>query len=196
MRPYRPSDSRAATALLYESAGGMYDRYAGTRRLAERALRRALEREGNSASADVVWVAELDGQVAGVMATMPFDQWTPRAQTLLGVTIRSLPPWRWPTALWRYRTSGRSAPQPPPGSLYIDSLATAEGFRRRGVARALLAEAERQARERGLRSLALDTWVENQAARALYGGAGFSEVARSPAVNGLPAWVSLVKELA
>ena len=39
----------------------MYDRYAGSRKLAERALARALGREGNTASADVVWVAELDG---------------------------------------------------------------------------------------------------------------------------------------
>ena len=47
--------------LLYESSGGMYDRYAGNRKLAERTIARALEREGNTASADVVWVAELDG---------------------------------------------------------------------------------------------------------------------------------------
>ena len=195
VRSYRSNDSRAVAALLYESAGGMYDRYAGSRRLAERALSRALAREGNTASADVVRVAELDGRVAGAMAAMPFDEWAPRAQAFLSVTLRSIPPWRWPAALWLYRASGRTAPEPPRASFYIDSLATARGSRRRGVARSLLGDAERQARARGLSSVALDTWVDNAAARSLYLAAGFEEVAHSPAVSGLPGGVSLLKEL-
>ena len=64
------------------------------------------------------------------------------------------------------------------------------------MARALLEDAERRARSQGLRSLALDTWVDNTAARALYLRAGYEEVAHSPAVGGLPGGVSLLKELA
>jgi ribosomal protein S18 acetylase RimI-like enzyme len=195
VRPYRPGDSAVATALLYESSGGMYDRYAGSRKLAERAITRALRRDGNTASADVVWVAELDAQVVGVMAAMPYDEWTPRALHFLRVTLRSIPPWRWPTALWLYRASGRTAPEPPPACFYVDSLATAAARRRRGVARALLAEAERQALDRGLHAVALDTWVDNKAARSLYVSTGFEEVAYTPALSGLPGGVSLLKEL-
>jgi GNAT superfamily N-acetyltransferase len=195
VRPYRPGDAAAATALLYESSGGMYDRYAGSRKLAERAIGRALEREGTAASADVVWVAEMDAGVVGAMAAMPYDEWTVRARSFLQVTLRSIPPWRWPAALWLYRASGRTAPAPPQACFYIDSLATAAGKRRRGIARALLAEAERQALERGLRSVALDTWVDNKPARALYLSSGFEEVAYTPALNGLPGGVSLRKEL-
>lgn len=194
VRALRGSDHPVAAALLYESAGGIYDRYAGSRRLAERALGRALASEGTTASADVVCVAELDGRVAGAMAAMPFHEWTPRAQAFLRVTLRSVPLWRWPAALWLYRASGRSAPEPPPESFYIDSLATLSELRRMGVARALLAEAERQARGHGLRSVALDTWVDNRAARALYLSAGFEEVAYTPALSGLPGGVSLLKE--
>ena len=106
----------------------MYDRYAGNRKLAERALTRALEREGNTASADVVWVAELDGVVAGAMAAMSFDDWTPRAQRFLRVTLSSIPPWRWPAALSLYRASGRSAPEPRRACFYVDSLATEPAF--------------------------------------------------------------------
>jgi len=196
VRPYRGGDSRAAIALLYESSGGMYDRYAGNRRLAERALARALARAGNSASADVVWVAELDGQVAGAMAAMPFAEWSTRARSFLRVTLLSIPPWRWPNAIRLYRASSHAAPAPPPACFYVDSLATAEGQRRRGVARVLLDDAERQARRHGLQSLALDTWADNTAARALYLRAGFEEVAHSSPVAGLPGGVSLVKELA
>ncbi len=195
VRPFREDDSAATAALLYESSGGLYDRYAGSRRLAERALRRALSAEGTAASADVVSVAELDDRLAGAMAAMPFREWTPRANAFLRLTLRSIPPWRWPRALWLYRASGRTAPEPPPASFYVDSLATDPRLRRRGVALALLREAERLARERGLRSVSLDTWADNQAARALYARAGFEEMARTPPVAGLPGGVSMLKEL-
>lgn len=184
-----------AVPLLYDSSGGMYDRFAGSRAGAERALSRALGRQGNTASSDVVWVAELEGRVAGVMAAMPYDQWTPRAYRFLRVTLRSIAPWRWPRALWLYRASGRLTPQPPQACFYVDSLATAPEFRRRGVASALLDEAEAKALRLGLRSVALDTWVDNKPARALYVAAGFEEVAYSPAVGDLPGGISMIKEL-
>lgn len=195
VRPFRPADAAPVTELLYESSGGMYDRYAGTATLAQRAIRRALSEPDTTASADVVWVAELDGAVAGAMAAMAFDEWSPRAHAFLHTTLRSIPPWRWPRALWVYRASGRIAPEPPRETFYVDSLATALPARRRGVARALLGAAEEHARERGVRAVALDTWARNHAARSLYLGAGFEEVAYTPAAGGLPGGVSLLKEL-
>ena len=195
VRPYGPGDSSAVAPILYESSGGLYDRYAGTRALAERAITRALAREGTTASADVVYVAELGGQVAGAMAAMPYPDWTPRAHAFLRVTLRSIPPWRWPRAIAVYRASGRVAPEPPRSCFYVDSLATAVHFRRRGIARALLEEAERLGRELDLRYLALDTWIENHAARSLYAQAGFQEVAQTRGHGLLPGGVSLMKEL-
>jgi ribosomal protein S18 acetylase RimI-like enzyme len=195
VRGYRPGDAAAVAPILYESSGGLYDRYAGTRDLAERAIRRALGRDGTTSSADVVCVAELDGQVAGAMAAMPYGEWTPRAHAFLRVTLRSIPPWRWPRAIAVYRAGGRSAPEPPRSCLYVDSLATAVPFRRRGVARALLEEADRQARALDLRHVALDTWVDNRAARALYAKEGFEEVAVTPGRGVLPGGVSLMKKL-
>lgn len=195
VRRYRPADAASATELLYESSGGMYDRYAGSEVLAKRAIRRALGEPGTTASGDVVWVGELDGRVVGAMAAMAFDEWTPRAHAFLGTTLRSIPPWRWTRALWIYRASGRSAPEPPRDCFYVDSLATAQGARRRGVARALLEAAEDRAREHGLGAVALDTWARNHAARSLYLDAGFEEVAYTPAAGGLPGGVSMLKEL-
>jgi len=195
VRPFRSEDARAAAALLYESAGGLYDRYAGSPRLARRALARALEHDDTTASPDVVWVAELDGRVAGAMAAMPVDWWAMRSRGFLSVTLRAIPPWRWPAALWLYRTGSRAAPALPANSLYVDSLATATHARRRGVARALLAEADRQAGSRGLPRVALDTFADNHAARALYRGAGYRETGSTPAAGAMPAGVSLIKEL-
>ena len=195
VRPFRSEDARAAAALLYESAGGLYDRYAGSPRLARRALARALESDDTTASADVVWVAELDGRVAGAMAAMPVDWWAGRSRGFLSVTLRAIPPWRWPAALWLYRTGARAAPALPANSLYVDSLATAMHARRRGVARALLVEADRQAGNRGLTRVALDAFADNYAARALYRGAGYRETGSTPAAGALPAGVALIKEL-
>ena len=195
VRRFRPGDAPAVAPILYESSGGLYDRYAGTRELAERALTRALSREGTSASADVVYVAELGGQVAGAMAAMPYPDWTPRAHAFLRTTLRSIPPWRWPAAMAVYRASGRAAPEPPRSCFYVDSLATAVRFRRRGVARALLEEADRRARELELCYVALDTWVDNRAARSLYASCGFREVAQTAGQGLLPGGVSLIKDL-
>ena len=50
----------------------------------------------------------------------------------------------------------------------MDALAVDAAARRRGVARRLLAEAEAMARQAGLAAVALDTGLENRAARALY----------------------------
>ena len=195
VRPFRSEDAEAIAPILYESSGGLYDRYAGSRALAERAITRALSREDTTASADVVWVAEADGEVAGAMAAMPYPEWTPRAQAFLRVTLRTIPPWRWARAITVYRASGRVAPEPPRSCFYVDSLASAPTHRRRGVGRALLEEADRLAEELGLRYVALDTWIDNRAARSLYARAGFEEVACTPGQGLLPGGVSLLKEL-
>jgi len=195
VRPFAAGDEQATVPLLYESSGGMYDRLAGNRDLAERTLMRALADDGTTASADVVWVAELDDGVAGAMAAMPYAEWTQRAHRFLRTTIRTIPPWRWPRAMWLYRSSGRLAPEPSADSLYIDSLATSARHRREGVARAMLDQAERMAHQQGLPTVALDTWQDNRPARALYLGVGFEEVAYTPATGSLPGGVSLVKKL-
>jgi ribosomal protein S18 acetylase RimI-like enzyme len=195
VRSYRAGDSAAVIPILYESSGGLYDRYAGSRKLAERTISRALDREGTTASADVVWVAELEGEPAGAMAAMAFVEWTPRAYAFLRTTLRSIPPWRWPGAFWVYQAGGRAGAGPPETCFYVDSLATAKPFRRRGVATALLAHAELRARELGLDSVALDTWVDNHAALALYQGQGFKELGRSTGRGGLPGGVLMLKYL-
>ncbi len=194
VRPFDPADTETTVPILYASSGGMYDRYAGTRELAERILTRALERKGTAASADVVWVAELDGQVAGAMAAMAWRSWSGRANGLFRLSLRTLPPWRWAGALRIHTAGERTSPEPGGRAFYVDSLATSEEFRRRGVATALLAEAEQIARDRGHTALTLDTWADNGPARALYAKFGFTEVTHTPSTRGLPAGVALVKK--
>src|SRR4051794_8671317 len=157
-------DADAVARLLYETATGMYDIYAGGARRALRILTAAYERAGNSASREVVWVATVGSEVAGALAAFPVDEGDRRASRFLRVTLARTPPWKWAATLRIFHTGADLTPAPPPDSLYVDALATDERFRRRGVASALLDEASRQAEARGLGHVALDTAATNQGA--------------------------------
>ncbi len=62
----------------------------------------------------------------------------------------------------------------------ILTLAVAPAARRRGLGRRLLAEAGRHAATQGATRLFLEVAEANQAARALYAGAGFTPCGRRP----------------
>jgi ribosomal protein S18 acetylase RimI-like enzyme len=173
----------------------MYDRFAGSHDRALSLLRRAFESEGTNASAEVITVAELDGNVGAALSAFPVEESSERASAFLRLSLRTIPPWRWPGAIRVYSAGARAAPSPPRTALYVDALATAPSVRRRGMARSLLAHAEGEARRLGLPTVALDTSLDNKEARALYVGAGFEEVAYRAAARGMPGFVALVKEL-
>ena len=195
VRAARESDAEPVALLLYESAAAMYDRFSGGRERAIRMLGRAFETSGNNASREVVTVAELDGSIAGALAGFPVEETVGRAGAFLRLALRTIPPWRWPGAMWLYWTGARAVPNPPDSAYYVDALAVDEPLRRRGAARSLLEEAELRARDLGLPAIALDTSLDNKAARALYLNAGYDEVAYRPAGRGLPGFVALVKQL-
>jgi ribosomal protein S18 acetylase RimI-like enzyme len=187
-------EDRAEVArLLFESATDMYERFSGGREPALATLERAFDTPGNLASQEVTWIAEVDGRPAAAMAAFPVAQAAERSRAYMDLTLRGTPLWRWPGVLRLYWVGGRAGPKPREHSFYIDALATDPAFRRRGAARALLDEAERQAREHGLPAVSLDTTLSNEAARALYAGAGFDEVAYRAPSRGLPGFVALVK---
>jgi ribosomal protein S18 acetylase RimI-like enzyme len=195
IRRARPRDAEAAARLVHESAGGVYDRFAGGAERAQAVLRDAFGRTGSNASAEVMWVAELNGEVVAAMAAFPVEETPRRARAFLALTLRSLPPWRWPSTLRLYYAGARAAPPPPPRSFYVDALATDADKRRRGAALALLDAAAVRAGSLGLTAVSIDTGVDNEVARALYRRAGFQEVASRPGSGGLPGFVSLVRPL-
>jgi ribosomal protein S18 acetylase RimI-like enzyme len=182
--------------LLFESAPDMYTRFSGGRERALATLERAFSEPGTVASGDVAWVVEVDGRTAAAMAAFPVAEAAARAQAFLRLTLRGTPVWRWPGTLRLYWAGGHANPKPREDSFYVDALATDPAFRRRGAARALLNEAERQAREYGLPAVTLDTAMNNEGARALYAAAGFDEVAYRAPARGLPGFVALLKPVA
>lgn len=195
VRQARPDDAAEASALLLGSAEEVYSRYAGGRERALRLIDRAFVREGNIASHEVTMLAELDGRVAAALSGFPLGEEGPRSRAFLGITLRSLPPWRWPGAMRLFMTGARAGASGSPNAFYVDALSTHPDLRRRGAARALLEDAAERARRQGLDALALDTFVDNHPARALYLDAGFHEAASRPPARGLPGSVVLVRSL-
>jgi ribosomal protein S18 acetylase RimI-like enzyme len=193
LRPARPGDAEPVAELIYESAGGLFDLYAGNRERSLRILRAAFRRGGNSASREVVTVAEEDGRVVAAMAAFPVGELDRRARAFLRVTLRRSPPWQWRSTLRVFRRGGTLTPPPPPNSLYVDALATARDHRRRGHASALLDAAGAQAVHAGLDSVALDTELGNRGAQALYFDAGFETTGRRGPAHGLPGFIGLVR---
>jgi ribosomal protein S18 acetylase RimI-like enzyme len=193
VRKARQDDMEAVARLLFESAPDMYMRFSAGRERALATLERAFAEPGNVASGEVAWLVELNGRPAAAMAAFPVAEAGVRSRAFLRLTLRGTPVWHWPSTLRLYWAGGRATPKPRERSLYIDALATDPAFRRRGAAQALLDEAERQARERGLPAVTLDTAMSNEGARALYAAAGFDEVAYQAPGRGLPGFVGLVK---
>lgn len=196
VRLARPEDRDAVAGLLYLSAAGMYDRWAGGREPALRLLGRAFERPGTNASAEIVHVAESGCGIAGAIAAFAIGQAARRARDFLRLSLAELPAWRWPPALRLYWIGGRVTPPAPPRCLYVDGLATDPASRRQGAARALLERAEQRARALGLADLALDTALDNRPARALYESFGFRAGHEVSPRYGLPGFVGYVKRVA
>jgi ribosomal protein S18 acetylase RimI-like enzyme len=180
VRPATTADR--ADGLLYESARPYYDAYAGRESRARRMLAKVWELGGHAASWEVCAVAEVDGSVVGVLAGYPAADGDRYARRFLTLTLKRMPPWRWPAVVAHLRAAQRLSPHPPSRAWYVDALAVAPGWRRHGVARRLLDEAERRARAAGLEGVALDTGLENEPARSLYEASGFrlEEVREAP----------------
>jgi len=179
VRAARPEDP--AAGLLYLSAAPYYDAYAGGEKQARRLLEALYPRHGHTASWQVCRVAELDGEVVGVLAAFPSAQGEALARRFVRLTLAGTPPWRLPALFRHLRATAAVSPHPPRDALYVDALAVSAGARRRGVASALLAEADRLSARAGCRRVALDTGIENRAARALYEHAGFDLTGLRPA---------------
>jgi ribosomal protein S18 acetylase RimI-like enzyme len=143
--------------------------------------RRSIESDEGALSWRTATLAEIGGRVAGLVMT---NRMSPPSGMFLD-----------PLAVLRPQAELRKRVL---GAQHVTFLVTATRFRRRGVGRALLGEAERQAG--GATGLSLIVSDRNEAARRLYDGFGFREIARVPAVrqgwqSPTRAWVLMLKPI-
>lgn len=180
VRPAAPDDP--CVPLLYASAKPYYIAYAGSERRALALLDAVYPLPDHAASYDCCTVAFVDDELVGIVAGFPVAEADRLSRRFVRLTLPKLPPWRWPSTFRHLRAADGVAPSPPADSYYVDALAVAPAWRRRGIARRLLDEANRQARQAGLHRIALDTGLQNTDARALYEAYGFGEgeIRRAP----------------
>ncbi len=142
VRPARLDDP--CVPLLFESAKPYYSAYAGGERRARALLEEVFPRPGHAASYEFCRVALTgDGELAGIMSGFPVHEGDRLARRFVQLTFPRLPPWRWPGTLRHLRAAGGVSPRLPEDAYYIDALAVDPAWRRRGIARRLLEEAER-----------------------------------------------------
>jgi ribosomal protein S18 acetylase RimI-like enzyme len=173
VRPALPTDP--CVPLLFESARPYYTAYAGSERRALALLEAVFTVPGHAASFDCCTIAMEGETLVGLVAGFPVQHGDSRSRRFVRLTLPKLPPWRWPATFGHLRAAGRVAPSPPADAYYVDALAVADGWRRRGIARRLLDEARIEAERSGLHRLALDTGLHNDSARRLYESYGFGE---------------------
>ncbi len=180
VRPATPGD--LAVPLLFESAKPYYTAYAGSEQRALALLHSVFKEPTHAASDDCCTVAYVDTELVGVVAGFPVTSGDRLSRRFIQLTLPKLPPWRWWGTFRHLRAAGNVAPAPPPDAYYVDALAVAPGWRRRGIAHQLLDVAHEQARRAGLPCLALDTGLQNMGARRLYEAYGFGEreIRRAP----------------
>lgn len=171
LRQPRPDDDIAE--LLVSTSPGVHESLFGSLEHATALVCGLITREGHSSSPEVTLVAEMDGLAVGVLAGFPIAEAERRERRLLSLILRAMMPWRWPRFLAGLLAIDRLAPTPVTGCWYVDSLAVAPGFRRAGVGRVLIQAAVREARRTGCTAVALDTDIENRAARDFYEATGF-----------------------
>jgi ribosomal protein S18 acetylase RimI-like enzyme len=189
-RPARKADT-AALAVLVDIAGEGLPAYMWSnlktpgQSLLELGRERAQREAGGFSYRNAV-VAEIDGEVAaslvGYQLDHPYD-----LEGNLAETPEIVQP------LVRLEAKA-------PGSWYVNVLATFPEFRRQGIAAALLAIADDRARESGAPALSVIVAGWNEVAARLYARAGYSVLAREPALPfpGCPhrgSWVLMVKSL-
>jgi ribosomal protein S18 acetylase RimI-like enzyme len=195
IRPARARDNLAS--LLYESSPLSYDAYFGGPDRALRKLRALVRRDGHIAGWDVCVVAQDGATLVGVLAGCRAADYGSLARRATVLAFGHSAPWRWPAMVRVNRQDAQL--EPPPDSWYVDALAVAPEARRRGVARALMRDAERRARQAGCPTLALDTAAGNVPARALYESVGMAPGAPVPGLERFGAaggiWVPYVKAL-
>ena len=169
-----PAEADAAAELLYMTFDEFADAALGLddHTLTLHALAGFYAKPRNRFSYDASWVAEIEGQIAGLLVAFPGQALVPRSLAMFSQCFD----------VYGFRDTFRlikrsllmfTARDAFSNEFYIGHLAVSPHFQRRGIARRLLAVAEEKARAQGLARLSLIRDWGHEAALALYLASGF-----------------------
>lgn len=170
------ADAPAAAPLILAPAPSLGE-ILGSREAGLRAARASFLARRSVHSHRFGMVAEVDAHVVGLVVALPGRLW-PWLRIGTGLTMLLAAPGRARWLVRRGRVLDRLTAPVPPDSLYVSSLAVAEGMRSRGIGALLTARVEKEASRQGLRSVTLDVGLENQRARGFYERLGYLETGR------------------
>lgn len=198
VRPAREADLEAVGKILAEGFHSKFAAAFGERvDRAARIITRTLALEAPYGLPGL-FVAEVEGAVAGTIALRRHNDPNLGEWESLGILLAELGLWGGIRAMVHFSLLDQSVGR---DEVYVSDVAVSPPWRRRGVGRALLAQAEQTARAWGKRALALDVSARNTAALQLYRQLGYGEHhRRHPLLTrwllGEPEWVRMRKELA
>lgn len=177
LRPAKPSDKQSAGRLLREAltpelADAVFG--LGVEGGATGYLERLFGRTGTLWSYDLATLAEIDGQVVGLVSHAPWTELARRYRATLWAYLRVYGPRRAFKLLPRLRALIRASPPVPPDHWFVPYLAVSREHRGNGVAKALLAGVHRRA-DRESSACSLYVLAENRVAREFYRQAGYAD---------------------
>lgn len=177
LRRARPEDRETVGRLLREAltpelADAVFG--LGVQGGATRYLERLFARAGTLWSYDLVTLAEIDGQVVGLVSQAPWPELARRYRATLWSYVRVYGPLRVFKLLPRLRALIGASPTVPADHWFVPYLAVSADHRGNGVANALLTHVHRHA-ERQTSACSLYVLVENRAARDFYRQAGYMD---------------------
>jgi GNAT superfamily N-acetyltransferase len=150
---------------VFDAAAQAYASLAGSAERGRRVVRELWARPGHSASFEHAAVAEVDGEVAGVLIAFPVRDRYRLHRRLLFASLGHLSPRRWPLLVAALPQLVLASPRPPRDAYYVGTIAVARHARRRGVGFTLGHHAETSAGARGFPLVAAHTGTRHAVAR-------------------------------
>ncbi len=180
IRPAAPTDASTAALLLADTMGGYGVMTMGLGSLDREVniLKTWFARPGHRFSYEFCWLAEVQGEIAGLLLTLPGD----RLGELEGALARgifrlySIPEVL--KMLWRLMVIGRSD-EAKKNEYILAHLAVAPNYRRQGIALKLIEKAAALAQQNGFSRLVLEVELDNAPAQTLYARCGFERQFRT-----------------
>jgi ribosomal protein S18 acetylase RimI-like enzyme len=198
IRPAQMSDIYPILGLHSEAFAGKFGAAFGTKGIARgvEAMAEAWRRQGVAALRGM-WVATSEGQVVGTITLRTWEMGGDNSGAAELAFHQVLGAWGAIRSIFALSLLDHQIDR---GEGYITDVAVLQAYRRRGIAQALLARAEEEARVRRKRFLGLYVSASGEGARRLYARNGFVErrTRRSilaGLVLGQPSWIFMRKDL-